>query len=1043
MKNTHQNPLSPWRLIEAKAINSSLFIESQSSRVKLMRSAAVIAISCASALAAPLLTPGDPVFAYDLDTAGGSTGGATYQAVNYPGGESPAQAIDGNSGTKYLNFSKHNAGIIVTPTTAAAAQSLVLTTANDSAERDPSSYIILGSNHPITGADKSNGFTDNWTFIAQGTLSLPSNRLTTATAINFTNATSYSSYWIVFPTTKDNVANNNLMQIAEIQLFTGTGGTGSAIFSPGNPTRATGWNSSIANGEFVSRVIDGNLSTKYLNFGENNSGFYVVPSTGPSIIDSFQLHTANDSDNRDPATWTLHGMAPGGIWSQIDTGSVSLPTARNTPGPIVTVSNTNVYVAYRMTFNTVRNSATANSMQVAEAQFFGTIVPANDSDSDLMDDDWETLYGLIVGTNDAASDLDADGSPNLQEYQRGTLPNSQDTDGDGLFDGVETDTAVFVSASDTGTSPLDTDSDDDTYTDSYEVAKGTDPNSPGDVPTITWDITPGASGEGDGLVSGGSGDWDQLTTGNWTIDSGNNNIVWDNGGLRLAAIFGGTSGSVALTNPITADRVIVNTDGYVFSGEVLTLGSSAPVINITTGTTEMSQVIAGSAGFTKQGNGTLRLAGTSSNTYTGITSLKGLGKIVLAKAPGEIAIPGDLFLDSSAFVQNTSGLVLAGDEQIADTSVVTWANVGQADTYFRLNGYAETVGGLVSDGVGGFVVIENRGFNDTTVYPDGELIINTTGSNTYGYNGNIRNIDGGTNGGTVSITKDGTGTQILSGNMSYSGATTVLGGTLQLGNNLPSSYVSVEAGGTLSGTATLGQGPFVNVGGSISPGVNGIGTLTTANTIIDGTYVCQIDGASADRLTANGTLDIDGGTLQLSVINAPTADSYILASHGGALTGEFTVVGLPAGYTVSYDSGSGQIRLVKGGFSSWATQLGLTGNAGDDFDKDGLPDAVEYVLGTDPLTSNADGPVGDVVGDDFIFTFERDKDSMTPDIAISIEVGTDLVVWDEIYQVGADTAASSEGVRVTGNGTSDTITLTVPKAPDDEKFARLRVTVVE
>jgi hypothetical protein len=104
---------------------------------------------------------------------------------------------------------------------------------------------------------------------------------------------------------------------------------------------------------------------------------------------------------------------------------------------------------------------------------------------------------------------------------------------------------------------------------------------------------------------------------------------------------------------------------------------------------------------------------------------------------------------------------------------------------------------------------------------------------------------------------------------------------------------------------------------------------------------------------------------------------------------------------------------------------------------------VEYVLGTDPLTSNADGPVGDVVGDDFIFTFERDKDSMTPDIAISIEVGTDLVVWDEIYQVGADTAASSEGVTVTGNGTSDTITLTVPKAPDDEKFARLRVTVAE
>lgn len=1010
-------------------------------RPGLLWSASISVLASVAAQAAPLIAPGDPVFAYDLDTAGGATGSVTYAAVNYPDAESPAQAIDGSNGTKYLNFSKHNAGIIVTPATAAAAQSLVLTTANDSAERDPSSYIILGSNQPITSADRSNGFTDHWTFIAQGTLSLPGTRQTTAAAINFTNTTSYSSYWIVFPTTKDTVA-NSLMQIAEIQLFTGAGGTGNPVFAPGNPTLCTGWNSSIANGEFVTRVIDGNPSTKYLNFGENNSGFFVVPGTGRSIVDSFQLTTANDSNERDPASWQIHGRGLDGIWTLIDSGTVDLPTARGAAGPVVPVNNpaSKVCTAYRMTFPTVRDAAGANSMQVAEAQLFGLILPANDTDFDGMDDDWERLYGLIVGVNDSAADsLDSDGSPNLAEYQRGTLPNNPDTDGDGLLDGVETDKGSFTSAADTGTKPLNADSDGDTYGDGYEVAKGTDPNVAASVPTIVWDVVPGTAGAGDGLITGGSGIWGNLTPANWTIDSGTNNIPWNNGGPRLAAIFGGSAGTVTLAGPIQADRVIVDSAGYLFTGDTLTLGTSAPIIDTAAGTTEMAQVIAGTAGFTKLGNGTLRLTGAS-NTYSGTTRLRGIGKLVLAKDAGQIAIPGDVFLDSFSFTQNNSGLVLGGSEQIADSSIVTWANVGQADTYFRLNGHTETIGGLVSDGVGGFVAIENRGLGDTAQYPEGKLILNTTGANSYFYNGNIRNVDGGTLGGTVAITKSGTGTQILAGNMSYSGPTTVLGGTLQLNNNLANSPVTVDSGGRLAGSATL-QGLTVNAGGTVAPGSTGTGTFTTGSAVIAGTYACQIDGANADRLTVNGDLTVTGATLQLSVVNAPTALSYLLATHSGALAGTFTVTGVPAGYSV--DQEGGQIRLLKNGFADWAAGLGLSGVDSDDFDKDNLADAVEYVLGTDPKIPNGNGPAATVAGDNFIFTFQRDRAAMTADISLAIEVGTDLgnLSGADVYLVGATTGSSSAGVTVADNGSKDTVTLTIPRAPDFRKFARLVVIV--
>jgi hypothetical protein len=338
---------------------------------------ALVLMMAGSVLGEPILGPNDPIIAVDAD--------GIVSNSSYPAAEAPANMLDGNPATKYLNFGGGGSGFIVTPAAPIMVQSFVLTTANDAATRDPAAWELYGTNDPITSGDNTAGMAENWTLIASGTVELPAERLTVGPVVSFESYDVYASFKMVFTKTKG----SSTMQVADVAFYPLPDAQGVNVLSPADAILATeqGWQSSYPAAEAPPNCIDGDVNTKYLNFGEERSGFIVTPLVGPSLLDSLQVTTANDAVERDPVVWMVYGTndaittADNGDgsaenWTLICGGTLALPDERFTPGPVYIIANqAESYTSYKVLFETVKNAASANSMQIAEIQLFGTLVP--------------------------------------------------------------------------------------------------------------------------------------------------------------------------------------------------------------------------------------------------------------------------------------------------------------------------------------------------------------------------------------------------------------------------------------------------------------------------------------------------------------------------------------------------------------------------------------------------------------------------------------------------------------------------------------------
>jgi len=282
----------------------------------------------------------------------------TGSSSNYPSDESPSYAIDNDRNTKYLNFDKENSGFTVEPSAGLTLiRGIILTTAGDTPERDPSSVTIRGS---VDGSS----FID---IVNNMSTVLPDSRLT-QTAFYFANDRSFTRYQVLFPSLK-NSGSANSMQISEVALIGEI--INSDVTTPGDTI--SGSSSNYPESESPPNAIDNNYLTKYLNFDKGNSGFTVTPSIGPTIISTITLTTANDKPERDPASVTIRGSADGNNFVDIVVGlSTPLSDERGSTESFE-FQNNNYYSSYQILFPTLKDSGLANSMQIAEVELLGDI----------------------------------------------------------------------------------------------------------------------------------------------------------------------------------------------------------------------------------------------------------------------------------------------------------------------------------------------------------------------------------------------------------------------------------------------------------------------------------------------------------------------------------------------------------------------------------------------------------------------------------------------------------------------------------------------
>jgi T5SS/PEP-CTERM-associated repeat protein/autotransporter-associated beta strand protein len=398
---------------------------------------------------------------------------------------------------------------------------------------------------------------------------------------------------------------------------------------------------------------------------------------------------------------------------------------------------------------------------------------------------------------------------------------------------------------------------------------------------------------------------------NWTGATSTNWFTGSNWSTSVVP----TAGDTVILDTITPNPTVVS--GGAAVGDILAVGQGATgALTIqNSGTLNITGADIGNFGGS-QGTATITGAGstwTNSNLLsigtngTGALSIANGGMVsntngYIAFATGSqgtvtVTGTGSTWTNSIALFVGRFG---TGTLTIADGSTVSV--VGGSGTAFVAN-QVGSIGSLNIGAAPGNAAIAPGTLNAAMVAfgaGSGTLNFNHTASN-YVFAPTV------TGNGTVNAFS---GTTILTANNSYTGSTTVNGGTLVVNGSIASSSLtSVNNGGTLAGTGTVGN-IQINSGGTFAPGNSTPGSLMTANGNLafqsGALYLVQLNPTTASFANVTGTSTLAGTTLSAFANGTYVSRRYTILSSAGGVSGTFNSLvntNLPSGFsaTVSYD----------------------------------------------------------------------------------------------------------------------------------------------